>query len=366
MTTKTLLSLATVSLLAFAAKADTTYIVDESVKWFDENIAGSSTAPTSDGEYDPTPTPTVAGTDGNYYIDLDTAANSPLFFTPSGQFSTLSGSTTYRFDVKIKNLIVNASVASLPTDAAGFGNVGVSPAVPYASIAAVDNVGNKWYGWDGDSWEQLTDITTVPAENSSYDVVIEFFVVSSQLKIKYTVGSQSHTLQHASANALPSLTKIGFAGCGQFQNFSGSGVKTTFSVETTKTEEQLKDAGLTVKAGQTVAQALNDTGANGLQQWQSLALGIDPTTTKPYTAPVQTGGDDAGMLGFAIGNYGTPSVTIPVSFTVYELDSLDDKSPTAKVTANAGQTALVEAPSEVKYYKIKVTFGQQAQQQEQE
>ena len=363
MTTKTLLSLATVSLLAFAAKADTTYTVDESVSWFEEIIAGSDSAPTSDGSYNSDPT--VDGTEGNYYIDLDTAASSPLLFTPTSGASSLANATKYRFDVKIKKLIVNASVSSLPTDATGFGGT-----IPYASIAAVNDSVNKWYGWNGATWTHLNNISA-PSENGSYDVVIEFFVEkvddSDKLKIKYTVGTESQTLQHASATALPSLTKVGFAGCGQFQNFSGSGVKTTFSVVTTKTEQELKTAGLIVKAGQTVAQALNDTGANGLQQWQSLALGIDPTTTKPYTAPVQTGGDDAGKLGFAIGNYGTPSVTMPVSFTVYELDSLDDKSPTAKVTASAGETALVTPTSSgVKYYKIKVTFGQQAQQQAQE
>lgn len=366
MTTKTLLSLATVSLLAFAAKADTTYTVDESVSWFEEIIAGSDSAPTSDGSYNSDPT--VDGTEGNYYIDLDTAASSPLLFTPTSGASSLANATKYRFDVKIKKLIVNASEASLPTTAAGFGNVGESPAVPYASIAAVYNSGNKWYGWNGSTWTYLSSLTA-PTENSSYDVVIEFFVEDSHLKIKYTVGAQSHTLQHASATALPSLTKVGFAGCGQFQNFSGSGVKTTFSVETTKTVEELTTAGLTVKAGQTVAQALNDTGANGLQQWQSLALGINPSssTTKPYTAPVQTGGDDAGKLGFAIGNYGTPSVTMPVSFTVYELDSLNDDTPTEMANARAGETALVTPTSSaVKYYKIKVTFGQQEQQQEQE
>lgn len=358
MSNKFLFSLAMTGLLVATAGAEgtTTYSVDESVNWFEEIIAGSDSAPTSDGEYGSTPT--VAGTAGNYYIDLDTAANSPLLFTPTTGASSLTGATKYRIDVKIKKLIVNASVSSLPTTVEGFGGT-----YPYASIAAVNDSGNKWYGWDGDSWEQLTGITTAPTENGSYDVVIEFFVESNQLKIKYAVGTESHTLQRASANALPPLTRIGFAGCGQFQNFSGSGVKSTFSVETTKTVDELTTAGLIIKDGQTVAQALNDTGANGLQQWQSLALGINPTsaTTKPYTAPVQTGGENAGKLGFAIGNYGTPSVTMPVSFTVYELDSLDDNTPTEKGTAVAGGTALVDAPNEVKYYKIKVTFGQQAQ-----
>ena len=350
MVNKVLLSFAMVGLFAATAKATgTIYSVDESVDWFGEIIAGNSSAPTSDGLYNSTPD--VAGSSGDYYINLDTAANSPLLFTPTTGASSLTGATKYRVDVKIKKLIVNARVSSLPTTADGFGN----STVPYASIAAVDNDGNKWYGWNGSTWTYLNSLTA-PAENSSYDVVIEFFVDSSQLKIKYTVGSESQTLTHVSATALPSLTKVGFAGCGQFQNFSGSGVKTTFSVETTKTEDELKTAGLTVKAGQTVAQALNDTGSNGLQQWQSLALGISPSTTAtPYTAPVQTGASD--KLGFTIGNYGTPSVTMPVSFTVYELDSLNDDTPTEKTTASAGGTALVDAPSEVKYYKIKITFG---------
>lgn len=358
MSNKILLSLAMVGLFAATAKADsTTYSVDESVNWFEEIIAGSASAPTSDGSYNSDPT--VAGSSGDYYIDLDTAASSPLLFTPSKQFSTLSGSTTYRFDVKIKNLIVNASVASLPTTAGGFGNVGESPAVPYASIAAVNDSVNKWYGWNGTTWTYLESIST-PSENSSYDVVIEFFVESDHLKIKYTVGTESHTLQHASANALPSLAKVGFAGCGQFQNFSGSGVKKTFSVTTTKTEDQLKDAGLVVKPGQSVAQALNDKGTNGLEQWQSLALGIT-SSTKPYVAPVQNNSDET--LSFSIGNYSANENLsgVNVKFDVYELDTLDDANPTKKTETSvaAGGIATVPVPNAVKYYKIKVTFDQQ-------
>ena len=354
MTTKTLLSLATVSLLVFAAKADTTtYTVDESVKWFDENIAGSSIAPTTDGSYSGA-TPSVAGSENAYYIAIDTAANSPLFFTPTANISTLEGSTTYSFDVKFKSLTVNASTSSLPTTAAGFGHTDV----PYAAIAAAVNEGNKWYGWDGDSWEHLSSISA-PTEGNEYDVVIEFFVESSHLKIKYNVGSQNHTLQHASATTLPSLTKIGFAGYGQIQNFSGSGVKKTFSVTTTKTEDQLKEAGLVVKPGQSVAQALNDKGTNGLEQWQSLALGIT-SSTKPYVAPVQNNSDKT--LSFSIGNYSANENLsgVNVKFDVYELDTLDDDSPTKKTETSvaAGGTATVPVPSAVKYYKIKVTFDQ--------
>ena len=352
MPNKVLLSLATVALFAATAKADTTYTVDESVKWFDENIAGSSTAPTTDGSY--SATPSVAGSENTYYIAIDTAANSPLFFTPSATISTLEGSTTYSFDVKFKSLTVNASTSSLPTTPAGFGHTNV----PYAAIAAAVNEGNKWYGWDGDSWEHLSSISA-PTEGNEYDVVIEFFVESNQLKIKYTVGSQSQTLSHASATTLPSLTKIGFAGYGQIQNFSGSGVKKTFSVTTTKTEDQLKEAGLVVKPGQSVAQALNDKGTNGLEQWQSLALGIT-SSTKPYVAPVQNNSDKT--LSFSIGNYSANDNLsgVNVKFDVYELDTLDDDSPTKKTETSvaAGGTATVPVPSAVKYYKIKVTFDQ--------
>lgn len=349
MATKTLLSLATVSLLAFAAKAtDTTYSVDERTVWFDENIAGSPTSTPADGEY--SATPTFAGSGSDQYISLDTAANSPLYFTPSGTLPT--GAKTYLFEVTIKSLTL---CASTPTVSGS----------PYASIAAVAGTSNKWYGWDGDSWEDLSSgITTAPAEGSSYNIAIELYLDGSndnKLTIKYTVGAQSATLVHSSgATTLPSLAKVGFAGYGQFQNFSGSGVKSTLSVTTTKTEDQLLAAGLVVDPGQTVAQALNSEGANGLPQWQSLALGIDPSTAKPYTAPVQTA--DGNTLGFAIGNYGTPSVNATVKVDVYKCATVDGTYTRATTDDTQGDsensyTATVEPESSgVMYYKIKITF----------
>lgn len=349
MTTKTLLSLATVSLLALAAQATDTYSVDERTVWFNENIAGSPTSTPTDGAY--SATPTFAGSGSDQYISLDTAANSPLYFTPpSGTLPT--GAKTYLFEVTIKSLTL---CASTPTVSGS----------PYASIAAVAGTSNKWYGWDGDSWEDLSSgITTAPAEGSSYNIAIELYLDGSngnKLTIKYTVGAQSATLVHSSnATTLPSLTKVGFAGYGQFQNFSGSGVKSTLSVTTTKTEAELIAAGLDVAAGQTVAQALNSEGANGLPQWQSLALGIDPrSTTKPYTAPVQTSN---GNLGFAIGNYGTPSVNATVKVDVYKCATVGGTYTRATTDDTQGDsennyTATVTPESSgVMYYKIKITF----------
>jgi hypothetical protein len=348
MTTKTLLSLATVSLLALTAQA-TTYSVDERTVWFDENIASAEeTLDPEDGDYSATPTYAVEGDTDNRYISLDTAANSPLLFTPSGALPT--GASTYLFEVTIKSLTLCASTPTVS-------------GTPVASIAAVAGTpSNKWYGWDGNSWEDLSSgIATAPAEGRSYNIAIELYLDGSnenKLTIKYTVGSESKTLVHSSEeDSLPSLTKVGFAGYSQFQNFSGSGVKSTFSVTTTKTEDQLKAAGLDVAAGQTVAQALNSTGSNGLPQWQSLALGISPsTTTKPYTAPVQT---NNGTLGFTIGNYGTPSVNGNVTFDVYECNAQGVISGSRVGYANAGSTAEVTAPTAnagVKYYKIKIKF----------
>ena len=114
-------------------------------------------------------------------------------------------------------------------------------------------------------------------------------------------------------------------------------------------------------AGQTVAQALNSEGANGLPQWQSLALGINPSTAtaKPYTAPVQT---SDGNLGFAIGNYGTPSVNATVKVDVYKCATVDGTYTRATTdetqgTSSNGYTATVEPESSgVRYYKIKITF----------
>ena len=332
MATKTLLSLATVSLLAFAAKADTPYTVETTNSWF--SFAAATDSLTTDWSG-------ATRTRDNNLIKVDTEAGSPALYTAP---TTAPSATRYR----VKGNMTVTLNAGVPANNV-FGDD-----TPNAALVAVAGSPNKWYGWDGDSWVDLsTGITTAPVEGNQYNVAIEFFVESSQLKIKYIVGNESQTVT-TSESALPELSKVGLAGYGSFGDFGALGFD-SFEVTTTKTEQELKDAGLVVGDGQTVAQALNSNGENGLPQWQSLALGIDPsTTTKPYTAPVQT---DSGKLGFTIGNYGTPSVSGDVKFDVIELSGPNETTGTTVSSDNtAGSTAEVTAPTGVKYYKIKIKF----------
>lgn len=339
MSNKFLFSLAMTGLLVATAGADGTTTRVESTNLLFSVTASSATI---SGSPWTSPTSGTANRTGST-IDVDTAASDPLKYA-----GTFSGATRYRVTGK---MIVTLN-AAVPADTV-FGETS-----PKAALVAVADSPNKWYGWNGASWVYLSSvIENAPVEGNSYNVAIEFFVETSKLNIKYTVGSESQTLEHYSDNALPSAFSVGLAGYGSFGDFAAIGYE--------EFEVTVPDAAFTAMAidttGKTPAQisaALNEKGTNGLTKWESIVLGLESSSTKPYTAPVQTSGD---ALGFTIGNvdtgkYGETGAT--VTFDVVECDSdgsneqaIDQAS--AKNVA-AGETATVTAPSGVKYYKIKI------------
>ena len=346
MTTKTLLSLATVSLLALAAQAtDTAYIVESTNSWFsvkasDEDVTTGKWA--------------SGATKDNSRIVVDTESGNPVTYTPTENLPTAD-----RYRVT-GNMTVTLN-AAVPDDEV-FGD----EASPKAALVAVAGSPNAWYGWDGDSWVALTGITTAPVEGTSYNIAIEFFVESSELKIKYIVGSgsdsKSHTLTHSSLDALPSLTNVGFAGYGSFGDFGALGFE-TFEVSIIATGEDLSDLKEAMGIdGDITAAALNEKGANGLTKWESIVLGLPNESTVPYTAPVQTASGDT--LGFKIGNadVGTYASGTAVKVDVYKCATVDGTYTRATDTDTQGDsennyTATVTPESSgVMYYKIKITF----------
>lgn len=346
MSNKFLFSLAMTGLLVATAGADDTITTVESTNLLFSVTAASANIPVTDTEPWDIPTSGTASRTGTT-IDVDTAASDPLKYA-----GTFSGATRYRVTGKM-TVTLNAAV---PADTV----FGVTS--PKAALVAVAGDTNKWYGWDGDSWEDLSSgITTPPVEDAQYNVAIEFFVVDSNLNIKYTVGSLSQTLEHSSDTELPGAFSVGLAGYGSFGDFAALGFK---EYEVTIPAESLEAAckAMGITDGVT-ADKLNALGENGLTKWESIVLGLESPSTKPYTAPVQTSGN---TLGFTIGNvdtdkYGATGAT--VTFDVYEYD-IGEQTLGDKVTATsvaAGSTAEVTAPSGVKYYKIKIKITESEQ-----
>lgn len=338
MATKTLLSLATVSLLAFAAKA---YTVETTNSWFSVNAASEDL---STSKWTGSPTRPESR------IVVDTEAESPVKYTPSEARPTASA----RYRVKGNMTVtLNAGVPAAYT---------VAP-LPKAALVAVAGSPNKWYGWNGASWQDLSSgIETPPEEGHQYDVAIEFFVETSVLKIKYIVGSESKTVT-TSGSALPELTKVGLAGYGSFGDFGALGFE-TFEVTITVTDDDdltdLKKAmGIT---GDITAAALNEKGANGLTKWESIVLGLPNASTVPYTAPVQTASGET--LGFKIGNANVGAYTsgTAVKVDVYKCATVGGTYTRANTDDTQGDsennyTATVAPESSgVMYYKIKITF----------
>ena len=321
-------------LLVATAGADNTTTRVESTNLLFSVTASSATI---SGSPWTSPTSGTASRTGST-IDVDTAASDPLKYA-----GTFSGATRYRVTGKM-TVTLNAAV---PTDTV-FGET-----LPKAALVAVAGSPNKWYGWDGDSWEDLSEgINTPPVEGTSYDVAIEFFV-ETLLKIKYIVGTESATVT-ASGSTLPMLTQVGLAGYGSFGDFAAIGYE---EYEVTIPGENLEAACQAMDiTGPVTADKLNALGENGLTKWESIVLGLPNSSTKPYTAPVQT---NNGKLGFTIGNVDTTKYSASgasVIFDVYEYN-IGAQTLGTKVTDTsvaAGSTAEVDAPNSVKYYKIKV------------
>ena len=342
-------------------QADKYELTSETTDWFTENVSDgySTESPQTTGASFGGVTATVE--DGA--LKVDTTHLLPVFYTPPEYSSSLGEITSYKIETVIKELFVNASTNSLPSY--------TEPSNPYASIAAAVNDGataTNWYGWTGMAW---TNLVGNAVEGNTYTNTIEFSIADETLKVKYSIdGSVLGTLDRATTNALPKLTKLGFAGLGKFQRFSGEGC-ISMTITTELSEERLVELGLNTNGYATVEAALVAPGANDLPQWQSLVLGLNPSerTSRPFVAPVQNG--DADKLSFTLGNYAANTTfdNINAKFQVYEVTAGGEKvleNPVNSGDAVAvGTTATINTSdigNGVKYFKIKIIFENQNQE----
>ena len=354
MTNKVLLSLATVALFAATAKA-ASYQTESSNNWVTVTAA-SAVIPDASNDTWVIPSSGRASRTGSY-IDTDTGVADPLKYILSGVDAL--GPTTIRITGQIQDIVLHASAPASYSGAT----------LPQAAIGAT---ASAWYAWhcttaQEGSWVEMTGVAA-PNENDDPVITIEF----KANYVRYGVGATPTWLTHTgddvtdasgwmtNAMTFTAMNAIGLAGYGHFGDINGFAVK-TITIDTT--DEALSAAIAAEKFAAITGENI-DQKAEGatLTRRQAIILGMDSETTEPFVAPVQTSGVNAGNLGFKIGNanigkYGADAAY--TTFEVYELDSLDDATPTQKASAEAGGTAYVPTPSVeggVKYYKIKIKF----------
>lgn len=355
MSNKILLSLAMVGLFAATAKADT-YSTESTTNWVSVTAA-SAEIPSETGSTWAIPSSGSASRTGSY-IDTDTAVGDPLKYLLSNV--TALSPTTIRVTGQIQDIVLHASEPASYTGT-----------VPQAAIGAT---ASAWYAWHctgtapaTGTWVQMTG-TPPPAENDDPVITIEF----KQGFVRYGVGATPTWLTHtgdavtdangwmSNAMTFTAMNAIGLAGCGHFGDINGFAVKTiTINTENTALAEAISNSKFSIDKESDL-----DEPAEGatLTRRQAIILGMESEKTKPFVAPVQTGGDNGGNLGFKIGNanigkYGADAAY--TTFEVYECSSPSD-SGTLKTSAGAADTAYVVAPSVddgVKYYKIKIKFN---------
>lgn len=308
MPNKVLLSLATVALFAATAKADS-YSFESTNSWL--NVSED--------------------------IVVDSAINNPTQRIISlGDLNP----TSVRITGAMTNLICNASAPA---------NTVFSDrekGLPQASITATTE---GWYGWhctgaSAGEWVALTGLAA-PAESGDYLVNIEF----KDGYVRYGIGAEPTWASNdwiTNAMNFASITKVGFAGYGTFTNYCGMAVKTV----TVTAADLPKD----VSAAQAETNATLD---NGLTVSQTVLLGLNSASTKPFTAPVQT--TESGKLGFTIGNVVSENVKGYVTYKVEEYSDAACERPTGNKSNEtaAGDQAEMNAVSDgVRYYKIKIKF----------
>ena len=342
-----------------AATGEATYISTyREVEYYTHTISPKTTWFAEDASVGDLPQTSGASIDDDYTIEdealkVDTTYNAPLFYIIPQL--TDPAVATYHIETVIKELAVNANTNSLPTYEA--------PDNPYASIAAATTGGsNYWYGWDGAKWSQLG--SAHPVDGNTYTNAIEFSVSDGKLKVKYSAdGTELGIIDRAVTNELPSLTKLGFAGFGKFNRFSGDGLSSVTLTTTLSEGELVEVAGLSTNDYSSAAAALAGNGVNGLPQWQSIVLGLNPSvkTSKPFVAPVQNA--DPTKLSFSVGNYvaNTNLQGVKAKFQVYEVTSTGVKveSGLNSEAAPISESATIDAGrigTGVKYFKIKITF----------
>ena len=365
MSNKILLSLAMVGLFAATAKA-TTYNTESTTNWVSVTAATASIPDADTTTWDIPSSGTASRTDS--YIDTDTGVGDPLKYLLSSVSALYP--TTIRVTGQIQDIVLHASN---PQDYAAGSR-------PQAAICAVAGSPAKWVVWhcyteeeqEKGAWVDITDVSsgelTAPAENDDPVVTIEF----KEGYVRYGVGATPTWLTHTAdsitdadgwmtnAKTFTDMNAIGLAGYGHFGDINGFAVKTiTINTENTALAEAISNSKFSI-----ANESALDTKATGatLTRRQAIILGMESEKTKPFVAPVQTGGDNGGNLGFKIGNanigkYGADAAY--TTFEVYECSSPSD-SGTLKTSAGAADTAYVVAPSVddgVKYYKIKIKFN---------
>lgn len=347
MATKTLLSLATVSLLAFAANADDptpSYTVETTNSWFSVDASEDDLTTNWSG---------ATRTSENNLIKVDTEAGSPAIYTPT---ENLPNASRYRVTGKM-TVTLNAGEPAPFT-----GND-----LPKAALVAASVGGdNKWYAWhltgqSAGAWVAMNNGAT-PDDGEEYDITIEFTSSGITYYVEGTAlthGEPPSTTTVLSNAGGMSLSKVGLAGYGSFGDFGALGFD-SFTVEATISSAVKTAMGI---EGEIDSAALNKVGANGLTKWESIVLGLPNQSTKPYTAPVQT---NNGKLGFTIGaaeigkyNASGADVTVEVleSSTPGEgFTPVSEQRQTAGDSENNYTATVTPDSSGVKYYKIKIKF----------
>ena len=265
--------------------------------------------------------------------------------------------TTYKIETVIDKLYVNTNTNSLP-DYTSFGEN------PYASIAAAgsDEGPKHWYGWDGAKWN---DLDGSPEDENTYTNAIEFTVKDSKLNVTYFVnGTGLGVVTNDAVVTLPTLSKLGFSGYGDFSSILGKGIA-AFEVTTDCDEATLMEL-LDIKDSDKIGEALNGDWGNGLTAWQNIILGIEKSNAdqgvKPYVAPVQN--SEPNELSFTVGNYlsNTNLGGVSAKFQVYEVsrtgEAVESGITSGDEFVDVGDTASINLGSvdNVKFFRIKIRF----------
>ena len=361
MSTKTLLSLATIALFAATAKATEVSYGDTTKDWFNVDASAVTEEAISGSEWE---APSAGSVDVGTTIDVDTAATDPLKYAlPGDKLSATS-------------IRIDGTIASLTRNATTPGNDVFSTTVPQAAIVASDADG-KWHLWHciGDSaGEWVTTTATAPADAATdVHVAIEF---TNENKVRYgTVSGGTTTWLTDNESTNPNgwlsnaknyanIASVGLAGYGSFGDFGGLVVKTiTIDLEDTELKKVIESFPSLTDADAEKADTVNET--NHLTPKQSVLLGLSSESEKPYATPVQVSSGD--KLGFKFGNvnltkYGTNAY---VTFDVYEYGSATDAANNANGTKKTDKPVSADSQAEiavpegtgVKYYKVKINFN---------
>lgn len=347
MSTKTLLSLATIALFAATAKATTGVSAGESTNlWFTASAASTDGWTKPDG---------CTATASAGAISVDTAADNPLTRLLSDIANTsTNGASRITITGTMTGLTLNAGAPS-PYEGT----------LPQAAIVAVEgSPNNYWSAWhcttsSEGAWVAMTG--DAPSEEGNAAITIEF----QDAKVRYGIGATPTWLTHTEGSVtdgagwmtngknFKDILKVGLAGYGTFGDSNGFAIKEV-TIDTSKID---KDAYGEITAETNLDEKKKE--GDKLTIRQAILLGLDSPSDDPIPAPVQT---SDGFLGFTISNadldkYGTDAY---VTLEVYEVDSpsadISEATPTA--TGAADSTVKVSPNnSGVRYYKTKIKFN---------